>query len=852
MPVVRPERWVHRGRVLAVGVVVDPRLCGEAEARRRIVGLFAAGCQVNRGPAGLTLRWASPRELVEPYPGAPLVVIGSSTVTTTLSAEEVPGAPSFARVVDGDLVELVLGPAEDPASWLGVDLPTLDAIPLGVLAVARDVIPAMTFGAADLGVSGLHGGRDALALALGNAPAAPPPPSGIGPVTGLKALFRGLFGGGAPTTPTSSAPGSVAAGAGLDAWLASVGGRLGLDRWLGADHGAYLDDLLDRFRGGDLLEALRRAIPLGGSGQGGPPAFSLPTPRADLGLSLSARAIGPARSIGAGPSVYELLRKLYTAAAERLEADGAYEQAAFVYDELLGAPAAAVAMLERRGLVGVAARLAEVRGLEPGLIVRLWWMAGDKQRAVALARLWRAFPDAIARLDADGRSSATLRTAWARALADAGSWVAAVDAASALPSGELQDEVTAWIDAALAEGGRDGALLLPRRFARAREDWPRLRPFVDAWTAPTADPSIVAALFDGIEAVPSALPTLVRHTVRRALAMPDVQVADLIRVARRTGLPITDDLRGLPGDTASGPPSPAFLRVTELGSTPIVDLVGTADGGALVATGEAGVLRLDAAGRTRAHFDWPATAIVANPAGNRFVLIARSGAWSAGAVRLARLALGDLGDLGDRGAVVRPWADVRLSRFAPWHDGDTWYVADGEDLLAADLLADDWRLLWTARGLRAPIRALQASDVELHAVVGSEVWRWPLSRRTLSARLPINGADELVDGKLALDNGRLLAWGLRHPARGPGWRLGEDHTYNEDVTAACAGGTQRPARIVVREYGVELVCAHARVELHGATFGGVRAAGERVWAFDDQGRFVVSTPRRTRAHRLVV
>src|SRR5690606_27242115 len=101
----------------------------------------------------------------------------------------------------------------------------------------------------------------------------------------------------------------------------------------------------------------------------------------------------------------------------------------FVLAELLMANEEAVSFLERHGRFGLAAELAEARKLAPGLVVRQWLLAGDRERAVRLAIRHGAFADAIARLERDHRALALqLRALWADRLATAGDFVGAVDA----------------------------------------------------------------------------------------------------------------------------------------------------------------------------------------------------------------------------------------------------------------------------------------------------------------------------------------------------------------------------------------------------------------------------------------
>ena len=71
---------------------------------------------------------------------------------------------------------------------------------------------------------------------------------------------------------------------------------------------------------------------------------------------------------------------------------------------------------------------AEDRKLPPGLIIRLWFLAGEKERALLVARQTGAFADAVERLACtDVAQARALRRAWAEMLASAGHLSGAVE-----------------------------------------------------------------------------------------------------------------------------------------------------------------------------------------------------------------------------------------------------------------------------------------------------------------------------------------------------------------------------------------------------------------------------------------
>src|SRR5262249_35112781 len=140
--------------------------------------------------------------------------------------------------------------------------------------------------------------------------------------------------------------------------------------------------------------------------------------------------------------------------------------------------------LERHGRFQLAAELAEARGLPPGLVVRQWFLAGQRERAVAIARQTGAFADAVARLEgARDPRAAALRLCWADTLATTGAYAAAVDVAASLR--EAEPLVLEWLDRAVAVGGRAGWRMLAKKLRRVPESFGAIRDRIRAELAAT-------------------------------------------------------------------------------------------------------------------------------------------------------------------------------------------------------------------------------------------------------------------------------------------------------------------------------------------------------------------------------
>ncbi|MBL8615358.1 MAG: hypothetical protein JNM72_07105, partial [Deltaproteobacteria bacterium] len=192
----------------------------------------------------------------------------------------------------------------------------------------------------------------------------------------------------------------------------------------------YLNDLLRRFSDAasttELLEALRHAIPLGGEAGGLERwLFGAAGPRTVGQLSA-----GRARSsVDVSAEVMGLLRRLYLDAHARLDAEGDVERAAWVLAELLHDAPGAVAYLERKGALALAARYAEALGQPLATCLRLWVAAGEPARAARLGLARGALGAAITALEGDHPAiAATLRRRHAAALLGLGDTRGAVAA----------------------------------------------------------------------------------------------------------------------------------------------------------------------------------------------------------------------------------------------------------------------------------------------------------------------------------------------------------------------------------------------------------------------------------------
>ena len=481
---IHPRRLAHRGTVVATGYVIDASLVGAAEVRRRILSLWRRGVSVReREDEFLVMGLGPSRVRASEAIGTPLVEQHGVLAAMPLEADEaaelaVPGAVVVARNGVAEVVQLDRMRDVDLSTWIELgEFQVTDATPLASPPVRVAIPPPPS-----TDVRALTGAPAAEAQVKDVTAALMRARSGDAAGVGASSVLTGSFAG----SPRESlhgrrhfpnrrgrarahCPGSIACG------LASPRhcGRVAWGRRLVGDTPPTFVASLELFDRGDLEQALRHAIPLGGEGGDGRLGIGVPRPRGSLSLTFGARRTSSV--IPVADAAMAMMRDRYRAAAARLEQTGRIDEAAFVLAELLGDVKAAIALLERHGHYSIAARLGEARDVEPGLVVRLWFLAGDRERAIDTARRHGAWADAVARLERSGdKRAAVLRMLWADHLADTGDFVRAVGAA--WPMQSSRGLVEAWIDRGIAADGPAAARLLVKKLIVAPSSFSTVAP----------------------------------------------------------------------------------------------------------------------------------------------------------------------------------------------------------------------------------------------------------------------------------------------------------------------------------------------------------------------------------------
>ena len=783
MTKLRPRALIHRGTISAIGFYVDARLIGGNEARRRILTLWTPGSSVYRIDNGLVIRFPSPVWIdCGNSPGLPLINLKGSLYGAPFASDELSGigAPmnSIVLVRGGEAVVEPLPDKQlvDLESWievaafdsvqvnsLGIELAPatlvsekvefdpraqLDGVPpespelAKVISALRSKVRKGTGEAREEFVeSGLLERLQSLLVRV---------------ASGIRSLFTDLASGrrirsssGYTQTTDERAPKKslvqrLFSSARMLQWRILLGTRAA--RVIGKVQARYLAKVMDMFERGDLMEALRHAIPLGGKLESEVlrPALWRPSPRFNLSLSpFSTRA----RSvISLADSLLAHLRQLYRSSFERLEAQGRIEEAAFVLAELLNANEEAVAFLERHGRLRLAAEMAEARELAPGLVVRQWFVAGDVQRAILIARKTGAFSDAVIRLEQrDWKLAEDLRLIWATALADSGDYCGAVDAIWNVD--ERRALAHGWLDKAIDLGGPAGARALARKLAAVPEEFGTLR---DRAAELLEDESLEAASSRG--AFAEALRLGTRNPQSRAIArmairailrdssahhsvMNNIAFHQLIHFSGDGAVKADAPLMASPETISLKRIDPALrfeFAENDIGSVAIRDAIFLPNGRTLVAIGDAGVLLINREGRTVAHFDQPADRLVVSDHSNSAIAMARRGeVW-----RLARLEL-----LTRR---TDEWCDARIDAFARDYDGSMWFIGARDDFYAIDVTAKRFDALWRVPDVGAVVLAAR-SKTSCRFVTAewgpTEEWVYDLPQLRLRSRNQIRLGD---------------------------------------------------------------------------------------------------------------
>jgi|GEM_PF-4586671 len=205
------------------------------------------------------------------------------------------------------------------------------------------------------------------------------------------------------------------------------------------------EDLLNK---GRVDEALKKAIALKTHKGGKPQSLSskLPDVRSSLDLNFGKTVIGGTSFIGS--TSFDTLQEKYTKLAQSLKSQGDYRRAAFVYDELLERPRDAVSALQEGEHYKDAAKLATARQLNQDIIIRLWYQAGERDLAIALAKRYDMMGELVRSVENKNKDAGRfLRRVWAEQLAGAGDYAQALLVTDTLSEEKANRQI--WLSEAI-------------------------------------------------------------------------------------------------------------------------------------------------------------------------------------------------------------------------------------------------------------------------------------------------------------------------------------------------------------------------------------------------------------------
>jgi hypothetical protein len=517
-------------------------------------------------------------------------------------------------------------------------------------------------------------------------------------------------------------------------------------RLLSLRHARYLSRMVAMMQSGDIDEGLRHAIPLAdATSLADRKASWFGVPQRRSSLSIDPLRASPRSAWALDGQFYTYLRNLYRQAFQRLETQGRVEEAAFVLTELLASHAEAVSFLEKHGKLRLAAEIAEAKKLSPAMAIRLWWLAKEPKRAIALAYRTGEFETAIKHLSGSHPEEADkLRVFWAGRLALSGKYVAAAEAI--WPVKEGQRLASRWLTQAIDLGGTAGGIALARKAARFPESFSDLFAQVEGLLADeTADSAGGRRAFAETLRQEPRTPesqTLARMAVRSMVRDIQQGIVEVTPAQLRHLLDYTGDaglradvppVQALKPDSESvTPPAVVEIAAHDVGRRCVTDLALLPNGSLLLALGEAGLLFLSRDGRPIAQLNQPAHKLVVSDDASRVIGIAPRDSVS----RLIRI------DVVARTASY--WCDTTISTYTDNFDGSVWCVANGEDVFLIDTLAQGFEALWRIPDLAGNVRAMQRNRKEHRLYVVTEnpkqltLWTFDQPSCTLRSKREFN------------------------------------------------------------------------------------------------------------------
>ncbi len=517
--------------------------------------------------------------------------------------------------------------------------------------------------------------------------------------------------------------------------------QLKIAQLVGRKQAQYLAKMMEMFETGDLEEALKHAIPLEDMQALKEMSEQMPflgflNPRNNLSINYG-RQRASSSSVHLENEWFDSLRQLYRQTFDRLVAQNRIEEAAFVLAELLKSNHEAVEFLEKHGKFRLAAELAESRNLSKEIIVRQWFLAGEKRKAVQLAVLHNCFEYVVTQMEKQNHANAAeLREIWAENLAESGNFTAAINTLWKLEN--RREKAKDWIEKVIEFGGIPSAQMLAKKVTLFPATFGEVKIKLQEMLADNTDEAKekrAAFAHETFKLTPNLeLRTLVRPLSRKLLAdisngsriftPPDLK--RIVEVSQdytlRTDLP-----KVLPNAVKQAfEPLKITIASTDKGSTEVFDACLLPDGKIAVALGEAGVKIISKQGKTIVHFDQPTEKFIVSDFGTKAICMAKRG-------EIYRLATVDFVE-----RKARYWCDAKIDNFAPTFDGNLWFIAEKDDVYAIDTTGKNFEAVWRVSEIGGQIGEINRSKTKLMLLIfndkGIEKWWYDLPSFMLRSR----------------------------------------------------------------------------------------------------------------------
>lgn len=756
------ENLTHRGTVSAAGFLFSAKILSESEMRRRVLRLWQSDAKIFRRGADLILIFPENfRVDCRRAVGLPLVRSGEVLTSFPLRTKDFDdlqtNGESIVTAV-GNRVEIFPTnelKIENVEDWFDlsdfqiVETKTLGEVQTKPLIVEKSApvnlreelkdVPAADNELAEI-LQILKQKRQEIAGnkkgAIFQSEFSNPIGANVGGFfDALKNLFGAKGESNHQSPPSENAPGK------LRKLFTKTLFQMKIAQIVGRKQAQYLAKMMEMFENGDLEQALKHAIPLEDmqalkEATEQMPFLGFLRPRNGLQINYQ-RQNASSSSVFLEDTWFHDLRQLYRQTFERLVAQNRIEEAAFVLAELLKSSVEAVEFFEKHGKFHLAAQLAESRELAPDIIVRQWFLAGEKKRAIQLAVRHNCFEYVVTKLERENHpQAAVLREIWAENLAASGNFAAAVNTIWQIA--EKRDLAAVWIDKTIEFGGVPAAAMLAKKVSLfpgkydevkndlleilredAAEAFEKRRAFANESLRLTAN---------------DELRNLIRPLARKLLAdsaqnFRSLTQTDFRRLVEISGdYALRTDLPKMPETSESKRSEPLILTIAahDCGATKIYDAHLLPDGKIAVALGEAGVKILSKTGKTVAHFDQPTERFVVADFGTKAICLAKRG----GVYRLARI------DFVERRAAY--WCDAKIENFAATFDGNLWFISETDDIYAIDATAKNFEAVWRVGEIGGQIYEIARSKNKLMLIIlngrGFEKWWYDLPQFILRSR----------------------------------------------------------------------------------------------------------------------